>query len=62
VPSYAGCSSTPRNATGGMSVPTLQAGMRLCIDTTDGNLAGLRVDEVQPDEDLVISFVTWEGP
>jgi len=36
--------------------------MRLCIDTTEGNLAGLRVDEIRPDEELVISFVTWEGP
>jgi len=62
VPSYAGCSSTPRTATGGLSVPTLQVGMRLCIDTTEGNLAGLRVDEIRPDEELVISFVTWEGP
>jgi hypothetical protein len=61
VPSYVGCSSTPRTATGGVSVPTLQAGTRLCLDTTDGNLAGLYVDEIQPDDHLVISFVTWEG-
>lgn len=46
---------------GGVSVPTLRAGARLCVEMAGGNLAGLRPDEIQPDEDVVISFVTWEG-
>lgn len=61
VPSHTGCSSLPRSAMGGVSVPTLRAGARLCVEMAGGNLAGLRPDEIQPDEDVVISFVTWEG-
>ena len=61
VPSYTGCSSLPRSAMGGVSVPALEAGTRLCVETAGGNPAGLRADEIQPDEDVVISFVTWEG-
>jgi hypothetical protein len=37
-------------------------GTLLCYNTTGGNLAGIRVDEIQADEDIVLSFVTWEGP
>jgi hypothetical protein len=61
VPSYTFCESMTKSATGGVSVPTLQVGTLLCYNTTSGNLAGIRVDEIQADEDIVLSFVTWEG-
>jgi hypothetical protein len=41
--------------------PPLQTGSRLCFETKDGNLTALRVDEIQPDHDLVISYATYEG-
>jgi hypothetical protein len=61
VPSYGACEAMTKSSLGGVSVPTLQAGTRLCYDTTEGNLAGIRVDEIQADDDIVLSFVTWEG-
>jgi hypothetical protein len=61
VPTYAACDAMVKNAFGGVSVPTLTAGTLLCYNTTAGNLAGIRVDEIQADEDIVLSFVTWEG-
>ena len=61
LPSFYGCSIQAK-AEVAIYIPTLQAGTRLCFNTTDGNLAGFRVDEIQPDHDLVISYVTWEGP
>jgi hypothetical protein len=61
VPSYTFCESMTKSATGGVSVPSLTAGTLLCYNTTDGNLAGIRADEIQADEDIVLSFVTWEG-
>jgi methionine-rich copper-binding protein CopC len=61
LPSFHSC-STSAKAEVAIYIPTLQAGTRLCFETTDGNLAGFRVDEIQPDHDLVISYVTWEGP
>jgi hypothetical protein len=61
VPLHHSCSEATRNESS-IYVPALAAGTRLCFDTTDGNLAGVRVDEIQPDGDLVISFITWEGP
>ena len=61
VPLHHSCSDATRNEPA-IYVPALAAGTRLCFNTTDGNLAGVRVDEIQPDGDLVISFITWEGP
>ena len=61
LPSYAGCLAASRTESA-VYVPTLQAGTRLCFNTTEGNLAGFRVDQIQPDHDLVVSYVTWEGP
>jgi hypothetical protein len=60
VPSYTFCDSMTKSATGGVSVPTLTVGTLLCYNTTEGNLAGIRVDEIQADEDIVLSFVTWD--
>jgi hypothetical protein len=60
VPSYTFCDSMTKSSTGGVSVPTLTVGTLLCYNTTGGNLAGIRVDEIQMDEDIVLSFVTWE--
>jgi hypothetical protein len=63
IPSYTTCDSLPKHAYGGVVVPTtLTVGTLLCYNTTEGNLAGIRVDEIQADEDIVLSFVTWEGP
>jgi hypothetical protein len=60
VPSYTTCDSLVKNAFGGVPVPTLTVGTLLCYNTTEGNLAGIRVDEIQADEDIVLSFVTWD--
>ena len=60
VPSYTFCDSMTKSSTGGVSVPTLTVGTLLCYNTTEGNLAGIRVDEIQADEDIVLSFVTWD--
>lgn len=60
VPSYAFCGSMAKSSTGGVSVPTLKVGTLLCYNTTGGNLSGIRVDEIQADEDIVLSFVTWD--
>lgn len=60
VPSYTFCESMAKTATGGVPVPTLTIGTLLCYNTTEGNLAGIRVDEIQADEDIVLSFVTWD--
>ena len=60
VPSYVGCSTSSRTETA-IYTPSLQNGTRLCFNTTDGNLAGLYVEQIQPDDSLLISFVTWEG-
>jgi hypothetical protein len=62
VPTYPACHSMPKTSFGGVSVPTLKVGTLLCYNTTEGNLAGIRVDEIQPDDDIVLSFVAWEGP
>lgn len=62
VPSYTFCDSLPKDSSDGVAVPTLTVGTLLCYNTTEGNLAGIRVDEIQADEDIVLSFVTWEGP
>lgn len=61
LPSFAGCASAPMSEQA-IYTPTLQAGTRLCFLTTAGNIAGFYVQEIQPDDDLVISYVTWEGP
>jgi hypothetical protein len=58
VPSYAACDSLAKDAFGGVPAPAV--GTLLCYSTTEGNLAGIRVDEIQADEDIVLSFVTWE--
>jgi hypothetical protein len=60
VPSYTTCDSLPKHAYGGVVVPTLTVGTLLCYNTTEGNLAGMRVDEIQANEDIVLSFVTWD--
>jgi hypothetical protein len=60
VPSYTFCDSMTKSSTGGVAVPTLTVGTLLCYNTTAGNLAGIRVDEIQADEDIVLSFVTWD--
>jgi hypothetical protein len=62
IPSYATCDAMAKISYGGIPVPDLQVGTLLCYNTTGGNLAGIRVDEIQADEDIVLSFVTWEGP
>ncbi len=60
VPSYTGCFVSTRTQPA-IYTPTLQNGTRLCFNTTDGNLAGLVVLQIQPDDSLLVSFVTWEG-
>ena len=60
VPSYTFCESMAKTDTGGVAAPTLTVGTLLCYNTTEGNLAGIRVDEIQADEDIVLSFVTWD--
>jgi hypothetical protein len=59
VPGYASCSAVEKNL-GTLYTPDLQAGTRLCVETTEGNLAGLRVEEIKSDYNLVVSFVTWQ--
>jgi hypothetical protein len=62
IPSYTTCESMAKNAYGSVVVPTtLTVGTLLCYNTTEGNLAGIRVDEIQADEDIVLSFITWDG-
>jgi hypothetical protein len=61
VPAYQSCSSASMTESA-IYVPALQAGTRLCFNTTEGNLAAVRVDEIQDDYDMVVSFITWEGP
>lgn len=59
LPSYANCSSF--SITGAaIYVPTLQKGTRLCFTTTEGNLAGFYVENIESDYDMVISYVTWQ--
>ena len=60
LPSYTACSSVSRTGVA-IYVPALEQGTRLCFDTTEGNLAGFYVEEIQPDYDLVVSYVTWQG-
>jgi hypothetical protein len=60
LPSFHSCSAAAK-AEVAIYTPTLQAGTRLCFKTTGGKLAGIRVDEIQPDHDLVISYVAWQG-
>ncbi len=60
LPSYVDCYDAGKGLSG-IYVPDLQAFTLLCLETTDGNVTALRVDEIQSNNRLKISYVTWEG-